>query len=271
VTLEDVQSQADGRGIAIDEVGVSGIRYPVTVLDAGGGKQETVASIKLSARLPAGQRGAHLSRFIEVLEAQGGELSPHTIAELLRDLQVRLGSSSVRVEFDFPYFVRRCAPVSGASALMDYACALSASAIGDDLSLRLMVCVPVASVCPCSKAISDYGAHNQRSTVTIDAVLALDGEGEVANIWVEDLIEVAETSASSPLFPVLKRVDERHVTMHGYDNPVFVEDMVRAVTERLFVDRRVERFTVEAVSDESIHNHGAFARLQWPPCSSVLS
>ena len=173
MTLEDVQSQADGRGIAIDEVGVSGIRYPVTVLDAGGGKQETVASIKLSARLPAGQRGAHLSRFIEVLEAQGGELSPHTIAELLRDLQVRLGSSSVRVEFDFPYFVRRCAPVSGASALMDYACALSASAIGDDLSLRLMVCVPVASVCPCSKAISDYGAHNQRSTVTIDAVKPL--------------------------------------------------------------------------------------------------
>ena len=138
------------------------------------------------------------------------------------------------------------------------------------MSVALKVRVPVTSVCPCSKAISDYGAHNQRGTITIEAVPATDEDGEMAAVWMGDLIEIAEGSASSPVFPLLKRADERYVTMRGYDHPVFVEDMVRAVTERLRSDPRVERFSVEALSDESIHNHGAFARLNWPPATTVV-
>jgi len=148
---------------------------------------------------------------------------------------------------------------------VDYHCAITASLVVDKVSLELMVRVPVTSVCPCSKAISDYGAHNQRGYVTIAATPIGDEDGHGAAIWLEDLIAAAEASASSPIFPLLKRADERHVTMLGYDHPVFVEDIVRAVTDRLRSDPRIEAFSVEAINDESIHNHGAYARLSWPP------
>jgi GTP cyclohydrolase FolE2 len=265
VTLPDVQSQADDRGIHLDEVGVSGIRYPLAVYDVERGKQDTVATITLSVALAADQKGSHLSRFVEVLDAHAGEISPSSLPLVLRVLQQRLGSTVARLHLEFPYFLRRHAPVSGANALVDYLCTITAALEHDQFTLQLTVRVPVTSVCPCSKAISDYGAHNQRGYLTIVAHPRADTDGDISPVWLEELIEAAEESASSPVYPLLKRSDERHVTMHGYDHPVFVEDMVRGVTARLRDDMRIERFSVEAVNDESIHNHGAFARLSWPP------
>jgi GTP cyclohydrolase IB len=265
MTIPDVQNWPDDRGIGLDEVGITGVRYPVSVFDAGQGKQDTVASVTLSVSLPPDKKGAHLSRFTEVLHAHAGELTAGTIPVILKELQNRLGSPAACLRLAFPYFLRRAAPVSRASALIGYECAITASARGDDVRLLISARVPVTSLCPCSKAISDYGAHNQRSHITIDAELAAQADGTLAPAWLEDLIDAAEAAASSPVFPLLKRADERHVTMHAYDHPVFVEDMARAVTERLRADPRIARFTVEAASDESIHDHGAFARLSWPP------
>lgn len=263
MSLADVQAEPDGRGIGLDAVGISGLTYPVAVFDAEQGKQGTVGTVALSVALPPNRRGSHLSRFVEVFDEYASELTPQTIPGVLRALQDRLGSSDARLEVAFPFFVRRKAPVSGASAMSNYACRFAAYTRGAYYSLELSARVPVTSVCPCSKAISDYGAHNQRGYVNLDVIASIDEEGAVAPLWFEDLIEVAEASASSPVFPLLKRVDERHVTMHGYDNPVFVEDIVRDVTERLRGDARVERFRVEASNEESIHDHSAFASVSW--------
>jgi GTP cyclohydrolase I len=167
------------------------------------------------------------------------------------------------LELSFPFFLRRAAPVTGAAALMEYQCWLAGNVTGAETYIMLGVQVPVTSVCPCSKAISDYGAHNQRSTITICVRLG-DEDGLPAQIWAEDLIEVAEAAASCPVFPLLKRPDERHVTMHAHDHPVFVEDMARTAAQALGHDARIGWFSVEAASDESIHNHGAFARIQSP-------
>jgi MptA/FolE2 family GTP cyclohydrolase len=264
VILEDVQNQRDERGIDIDEVGVSGLSYPISVLDRERSKQDTIGSITMSVSLAAQQRGSHLSRFVEVLDEHAGEISPRSLPRLLREMQDRLGTRRASARIAFPYFLRRHAPVTGASALIDYACAFSAVAIDDDVELLMSARVPVTSVCPCSKAVSDYGAHNQRGYVTVEVAPERGTDGEFVSIWVEDLIETAEAAASSPVFPVLKRQDERHVTMLAYDNPVFVEDIVRGVAERLREDPRVARFSVEALNDESIHNHAAFARLGSP-------
>lgn len=263
MTLPDVQSELDHRGIAIDEVGVSGIRYPISVYDAEHGKQNTVATAALSVELSPERRGTHLSRFVEVLESHGSEFSPENIAGVLEVLRHRLNTRSARIRLEFPYFVRRHAPVSRASALIDYDCAIVAKLDARRFGVQLRARVPVTSVCPCSKAISDYGAHNQRGYLTIEATPALD-DGTRPALWLDDLIESAEAAGSSPVFPLLKREDERHVTMAGYDRPVFVEDMVRAVAEALRDDERVSAFAVEALNDESIHNHGAYARLSWP-------
>lgn len=265
MTLPDVQSEIDHRGIAIEEVGISGVRYPISVYDVEHGKQETVATVALSVALPAERKGSHLSRFVEILESHGGEFAPDSIVRVLQVLRGRLDSPTARLRLEFPYFLRRHAPVSQASALVDYDCAISAELTPDRFRLRLVVRVPVTSVCPCSKAISDYGAHNQRGYLTIEATPFIDDDVQGLTLWFEDLIEAAEASGSSPVFPLLKREDERHVTMAGYDRPVFVEDMVRNVTDLLRQDPRIEAFSVEAVNHESIHNHGAFARLSWPP------
>ena len=264
MTLEDVQSRPDHRGIPIEQVGISGLRYPISVLDRGHAKQDTIASIAMTVDVAAHLKGAHLSRFVEVLEAHSGEFTQRTLPGVLADLQRRLGSSSSRMELSFPYFLPRPAPISGAVALMDYHCTIIAEAKAERTRVQTSVRVPVTSVCPCSKAISDYGAHNQRGYVTIAVVPVSDGCDEFELIWFEELIEIAEAAASSPVYPLLKRSDERHVTMTAYDNPVFVEDMVRAVAIVLQDDRRINSFTVEAVNDESIHNHGAFARICRP-------
>jgi GTP cyclohydrolase IB len=270
VNLADVQNLADDRGIALDEVGITGLRYPVAVWDRDRSKQDTIAEVTMSVALPLHLKGTHLSRFLEVLDAHAGELTPATMPAVLDELRRRLDSPFAHMRLQFPYFLTRRAPISGATALMDYACTLTARRDDEATELVLSVRVPVTSVCPCSKAISDYGAHNQRGHITIQVTPAACQDEEIAPLWVDDLIEVAEASASSPVYPLLKRSDERYVTMAGYDHPVFVEDMAREAARRLHGDPRVADFTVEAVNDESIHNHAAYARLSWPPATGQM-
>jgi GTP cyclohydrolase I len=257
--LEDVQDRPDDRQLPISEVGISGIRYPVAVWDREHGKQDTVAEVSMSVDLRPNVKGAHLSRFVEVLHDCAGELSPHTMPVILGKLRQRLGSHRAELHASFPYFLRRSAPVTGSVALMDYQCQLSGHS--DDDGAVLTLAVRVTSVCPCSKAISDYGAHNQRGRITLRLQPCDDGAGQPAVVWIEELIEIAEASASSPVFPLLKRPDERYVTMRAHDHPVFVEDMTRAAARALSDDGRITWFSVEAVNDESIHNHAAFARI----------
>jgi GTP cyclohydrolase I len=262
--LPDVQASRDGRNMPVDEVGISGIRYPVAVADREHGKQDTVAEVSMSVDLPAGVKGTHLSRFVEILHETADEVTLQAIPAILDAIRERLGASRARLEVSFPFFLRRAAPVTGAVALMDYQCSLAGELAVSGTRVTMGVRVPVTSVCPCSKAISDYGAHNQRAIITICASPREEEEGQLAEIWAEDLIETAEAAASSPVFALLKRPDERHVTMHAHDHPVFVEDMVRDVAEALGSDERISCFAVEAASEESIHNHRAFARIQSP-------
>ena len=271
--LADIQASRDDRNLRVDEVGIAGIRYPVAVADREHGKQDTIAEVSMSVDLPPGVKGAHLSRFVEVLHQTAGEITPQAIPAILEAIRARLGARSARLEVSFPFFLRRTAPVTGAAALMEYRSWLTGELKGAGGHVVLGVRVPVTSVCPCSKAISDYGAHNQRSTITICVRLCHE-DGLPAQIWAEDLIEVAEAAGSCPVFPLLKRPDERHVTMRAHDHPVFVEDMVRAAAQALGGDTRIAWFSVEATSDESIHNHGAFARIQSPGpagCSSQMN
>ncbi len=261
--MEDVQGRPDERGIAIDQVGVSDIRYPIIVLDRERERQQTVARLALSVGLPHYAKGTHMSRFIEVLEAHRGEVTMRTLPALLRDLRRRLAAERARVEVTFPYFIERAAPESGARALMDYECSFVGEADAAGADFVLGVRVPVTSLCPCSKAISDYGAHNQRGYVTME-VRSANGDDEAGDlIWIEELVEIAERSASAPVYPLLKRSDERHVTMQSYDNPRFVEDIVRNVAGLLQADHRIAWFRVSVVNYESIHNHNAFARIEW--------
>ena len=252
--LEDVQNHIDDRNVAIEQVGVSGLRYPITVLDKRQEHQNTVATLNLSVGLPHESKGTHMSRFVEVIERHRGELTVNTIQSVLEDLRTTLDSESARIEVAFDYFLERSAPASGATALMDYHCEFTGQLNNEKLDFILTVHVPVTSLCPCSKAISDYGAHNQRGTIRIDC-----RSSDI--VWIEELIEVAESSASSPVYPLIKRDDERFVTMQAYDNPVFVEDMVRNVAVKLREDKRVQWFKVRAENYESIHNHNAFAEV----------
>jgi len=256
--LPDVQAFPDGRGVALDEVGIEDLRYPLLVPDGQGGKRETVATVTMSISLEAPTKGAHLSRFVDVLHSWRDQLGPDTALGMVDDLRQRMGSVTASVRLVFPYFLERRAPVTGAAAFVDYACAMTATAAGSQRSLVLQARVPVTSVCPCSKAISDRGAHNQRGQVTIDA-----RPTDPCDLWFDDLIDVAEAAASSPVYALLKRPDERHVTMAGYDNPVFVEDMARNVALALGNDPRVAAYKVRVVNDESIHNHAAYAQLGW--------
>jgi GTP cyclohydrolase I len=259
----DVQNQLDERKISIDRVGITDLRYPVVVLDRAQVRQETVARITISVELPHHFKGTHMSRFIEVLEKHRGEVTMRTIPNILRHLKESLDAQRSHIEVVFPYFLERIAPVSGAKALMDYECWFvgEANGLADDFVLGIRV--PVSSLCPCSKAISDYGAHNQRGYIKIEVRSVPDENGSPNFIWLEELIEVAEKAASAPVFPLLKREDERFVTMQAYDNPVFVEDMVRNVAASLMGDSRVEWFRVLAENHESIHNHNVFAQVTW--------
>lgn len=257
--LQDVQAQPDTRGIPLDEVGIEDLKYPLLVPDGQGGKREVVASVTMSVSLDHHAKGAHLSRFVEVLHSWRDQLGTDTAISMVGDLRQRMGSETATAKLAFPYFLERHAPVTSIASFMDYACALTVTASANGHGALLRVRVPVTSVCPCSKAISDRGAHNQRGWVTIDARPTV----ATGDLWFDDLIAVAEAAGSSPVYALLKRPDERHVTMAGYDNPVFVEDIARGVAEALTCEPRVAEFNVRVVNDESIHNHAAYAQLSW--------
>jgi GTP cyclohydrolase I len=261
--IPDIQSTPDHRGIALDQVGVQDIRFPISVLDKAETRQQTVAVLSMSVALPHHFKGTHMSRFIEVLNAHSGEFTIRTIPEILLELRKKLDAESAQMEVRFPYFLKRTAPASNATGLMDYQCVFAAESNGHATDFTLTVQVPVTSLCPCSKEISDYGAHNQRGQISISVRSENESSGQPALIWIEELVEIAENAGSAPVYPLLKRVDERHVTMQAFDNPVFVEDMVRNVAVSLKADRRVSWFEVRAVNQESIHNHDAFAMITW--------
>ncbi|MGH8482544.1 MAG: GTP cyclohydrolase FolE2 [Nevskiaceae bacterium] len=257
ISLPDIQSQRDERELVIDAVGIRGVRYPVTVED-GMACVPTVATFALSVELPAEAKGTHMSRFVEVLEARHEHLDAAGFRELALAMTRRLGAARGIVEMRFPWFYRKVAPVSGVASLLDCTATWRASVAGARCRFEVGVVVPATSLCPCSKEISAYGAHNQRSHIAIEADLAGD-------VTIPELVSLAERSASCEVYGLLKRVDEKHVTERAYDNPKFVEDLVRDVATALRLDRRILGFAVEAENFESIHNHSAVARLSWPP------
>jgi len=255
--LPDIQSQEDSRELPIDAVGVSGVRYPVTIL-AGKRLVPTIATLAMTVGLAADTKGTHMSRFIELLEAQTDALDQAGFRTILLDMLERLEARCGTIEMRFPYFVKKAAPVSGVHSLLDYeVCWRGSVSDAGQYSFRMHVMVPATSLCPCSKEISAYGAHNQRSHIGIDAELA----GEMA---IEELIAIAERSASCEVYGLLKRPDEKYVTERAYDNPKFVKDLVRDVALALNQEPRVGAYVVEAENFESIHNHSAFARIVRP-------
>ncbi len=256
--LADIQKTRDHRGVPIDKVGICDLSFPIIVLDKQRKRQSTAATISMSVSLPHHFKGTHMSRFLEVLCRHRGEVTMRTLPAILHDLKDHLESEAAHIEVEFPYFRDSAAPVSAAMAPMEYRCTFIAESDRNTDDFLLRVRVPVTTLCPCSKEISDYGAHNQRGFVTI-TVRPTRKNGLWELIWIEELISVAEKSASSPVYPLLKRKDERFVTMNAFDNPVFVEDVVRNAASLLKKDRRINWFEVRAVNHESIHNHSAFA------------
>ena len=262
--MQDVQGLPDDREIPLDQVGVSGLQHPIVVLDRAAEKQRTIARVSMSVALPREQKGTHMSRFVEVLNDHHGEITMRTMPAILADLRARLDATSARIELSFPYFLERIAPVSGARALMDYETTFIGTSDAGHDDFILVVRVPVTSLCPCSKAISDYGAHNQRGYLTLSVrAYPTDAEGRPQLVWIEELVSLAESCASAPVYPLLKRADEKYVTEQAYENPVFVEDMVRGAAQRLQDDPRIAWFRVHAENQESIHNHSAFAQVEW--------
>ncbi len=249
--MKDVQGQEDDRNIGIRKVGVKNLRYPICILDRQNDKQHTIASINMYVDLPHHDRGTHMSRFVEVLERHTFKLWPSDLEDILLDMRKSFACEVAHLDITFPYFIRKKAPVSEISSLMEYTCRLEAQRDGR-LEMNFSVEVPVNNLCPCSKEISTNGAHNQRGIVRISVHTR-------HFIWYEELIEMAEESASSPLYTILKRVDEKYITEHAYENPRFVEDAAREVAVKLHSDERVDYFTVEVENYESIHNHNAYA------------
>jgi GTP cyclohydrolase I len=259
--MEDVQGSADGRGIAIDEVGIKDLQHPIKVAGGAGVEQRTVAKLSMSVSLPHNHKGTHMSRFLERLNSQEQAISVESFVRLLEETMHYLEAPSGQIEMAFPYFIVKKAPVSGAESLMDYRAAIRGRHRLGSTDLWLKVTVPVTSLCPCSKSIAAYGAHNQRAHITITAKI---GTAKIdASIWFEDLIGMAERVASSELYAVLKRPDEKYVTERAYDNAKFVEDVVRDAALVLNEDPRVRSYKVESENFESIHNHSAYAMIEF--------
>jgi GTP cyclohydrolase IB len=252
--IPDVQSSPDTRRLAIDRVGIKSIRHPARIQERDGGVQHTVAHFNMYVGLPHHFKGTHMSRFVEILNAHEREISPDTFRTMLREMVRKLEAASGHIEMSFPYFVSKKAPVSAVKSLMDYEVTFVGDIVEGKEAFTLKVLVPVTSLCPCSKEISQRGAHNQRSHVTIAARIN-------AFVWIEELIDVAENQASSQLYGLLKRPDEKFVTENAYDNPKFVEDMVRDIAAKLNADARIEGYVVESENFESIHNHSAYAMI----------
>ena len=253
--IEDVQNTLDTRHLAIDKVGIKSIRHTVRVKVKSDGIQHTVAMFNMYVHLPHNFKGTHMSRFVEILNMNEREISIENFETILREMVKRLEAESGHLEMAFPYFINKAAPISGVTSLLDYEVTFIGEISKDKFNITVKVVVPVTSLCPCSKKISDYGAHNQRSHVTITAQIN-------DFIWVEDLIRMVESQASSELYGLLKRPDEKFVTEHAYDNPKFVEDMVRDVAAQLNAEPRIDAYIVESENFESIHNHSAYALIE---------
>jgi GTP cyclohydrolase I len=255
IDVLDVQGLADNRALAIDRVGIRSIRHPVQVTDRSGETQHTVARFDMYVYLPASARGAHMSRFVKLLNDQRHAISVKSFQAMVLEMIDRLEAESGHLEINFPYFVKKTAPVSGVTSLMDYDVALIGESKNGLSRFSTKVIVPVTSLCPCSKQISKYGAHNQRSHVTVTV--------RTSNVvWIEELIRIVELRASCELYAFLKRTDEKYVTEYAYDHPKFVEDMVRDVATALNKDPRIDAYVVESENFEAIHNHSAYALIE---------
>jgi GTP cyclohydrolase I len=258
-TLADVQASGDTRGVYIDQVGVGGLRYPIAVEGRDGNTQQTICEAELTVSLAAEVRGTHMSRFVEALHERRIGLSPHGVLDLTRHVALRLDAPAADVRLMFPFFVPRAAPVTGEEALLGIDCTYIARIAPGVTEINVGVRVPVTSLCPCSKEIADYSAHSQRGHVDLEVRQAA-GQPE---LYPEDLLEVCDGAASAPVYPLLKRPDERHVTMLAYDQPAFVEDLARESAVALQADPRVASFRLEVSNQESIHDHQAIARVTW--------
>ena len=253
--LLDRQSERDHRELRIDQVGVRGLRFPIQVLDKARSLQNTIATVGMYVDLPKEFKGTHMSRFLEVLNAHGSVIHVQNLPEILAAMQHKLKAATARLEMEFPYFLVKKAPVSGLEGLMDYTARFDATACGQEIDFVLTVKAAVTTLCPCSKAISHHGAHNQRGNVTVQIRFRQP-------VWIEDLIAIVEASSSSELFSLLKRQDEKAVTERAYENPVFVEDLVRNVALRLNAHPDVTWYKIEAENEESIHHHNAYACIE---------
>jgi len=252
--MEDIQNHRDYRNIDIDQVGVKGIRYPITVLDKDMGEQQTVAEINMYVNLPRYYKGTHMSRFVEILNEHSRRISLRNFSEILEEMKHRLNAESAHMEIRFPYFINKAAPVTGSSGLMEYQCTFKGS-LNSGSDLVMMIHVPISTLCPCSKEISEFGAHNQRGEVRLQVRFK-------KFVWIEDLIKLVEGSASCEVYSVLKREDEKFVTELAYQNPMFVEDIVRDIAQKLSSDPNITWYAVESENFESIHNHNAYAYIE---------
>ncbi|MFA6034916.1 MAG: GTP cyclohydrolase FolE2 [Myxococcota bacterium] len=252
--FKDVQKRRDRRGIEIDKVGVKDIRYPIKVLDRALGTQNTVANVNMYVTLPHQFKGAHMSRFIEVLNLYRDDINTSRLPQILADIKKRLNAGTAHIEVTFPFFIKKAAPVSGEEGLMEYQCKVHAVAAKKN-TVVVEVSAPVTTLCPCSKEISRAGAHNQRCVVTVAVTFK-------KFVWIEDLISIIENSASCEIYSLLKREDEAHVTERAYRRPMFVEDVVRDVATALMALPDVTWFSVSAEAQESIHNHNAYAYVE---------
>lgn len=253
--MKDVQQEKPAHEIPINMAGIKGLRYPIRVLDKKNGHQDTVALVNMFVDLPRHFRGTHMSRFVEILNKYRGEITYKELRPILENIKKIFSAQCAHLSMKFPYFIEKTAPKSKSKALMEYTAFFDARLEDNDFSFELGVIVPVTILCPCSKEISDYGAHNQRAYVTIMALIK-------KFVWIEELIELAEKSASAPVFSMLKRSDEKAVTEQAYREPRFVEDVVRYIANELSSDSRIGKFRVEVESLESIHSHNAYAMIE---------
>ncbi len=253
--IPDTQNIQDTRHIAIDQVGIKDIRHPVVVSDRSGGEQHTIANFNMYVSLPHNFKGTHMSRFVEILNQHEYEITVKSFKRMLAEMTERLDAKEGHIEMSFPYFINKAAPISGVKSLMDYQVSFIGEFNDEQSSVLVKVVVPVTTLCPCSKSISDYGAHNQRSHITI-CVRTKEF------LWIEELIDMVEKVASCELYGLLKRPDEKYVTERAYDNPKFVEDIVRDVAVQFNHDNRISSYVVESENFESIHNHSAYAKIE---------
>jgi len=252
--IADVQSRPSERKVDIDKVGVKDIRYPITVLDKSKGEQHTVARVNMYVNLPHKFKGTHMSRFVEILNEYRGEVSVRMYTRIMEEMKTRLDARSAHLIVEFPYFIEKKAPVTGSPGLMEYRCKITGT-LEENSDIVVEVSVPVTTLCPCSREISDHGAHNQRGEVKVNY--------RFSNFtWFEDVIEIVEECASAQVYSILKREDEKYLTEHAYENPMFVEDVVRAVADRMMEHPDVTWFSVESENFESIHNHSAYAYIE---------